>query len=442
MSSYGITKRISHALRGGIGAVLLAIAALVGYVAIINHQPLDFQPSENPSPSVNGYPDFLRAGSMAQDMKHAFPSNDPFTSTFPDSLPNYSLAYEDARPILALIRTALRKPCMCPLVSSQVSNKTDLTKLRILASLIKDAADYQYIIGHPFESAQIRLDGMEMAAVASHGGALKNYLASHYIDTICRRGLEKTLSKLSANQLEAILQRLKDIESKEPGFPVIVKAEGKARTNTDYHEIEKQGDLGFWKEMYNITPLNRILHHPYPWLTYLIENKSELLRENQRYYQLIAKETSHSYHRQMINRAPDNLFMLDFPSKIWEECWGKYVYDQTYHELLLVETALYLYRIQIGRYPPSLKALVPKYIPSVPEDPFNNAPPSVPLKFPWRSYILENSLYHNQPFHYRLESNGRAFMLYSVGPDMVDNGGKSNKRDSSASGDMVVGKGL
>jgi hypothetical protein len=67
--------------------------------------------------------------------------------------------------------------------------------------------------------------------------------------------------------------------------------------------------------------------------------------------------------------------------------------------LLIVELALRAYRCDQGKGPESLKLLVPKYLQSLPMDPFSgNALIYRPMATNW--------------------------LLYSLGPDRVDNGGK------------------
>jgi len=77
----------------------------------------------------------------------------------------------------------------------------------------------------------------------------------------------------------------------------------------------------------------------------------------------------------------------------------------TYHALQrLGETAiaLWLYRKEHGRYPENLSALVPRYLPSVPADPFDG-----------------------KPLRYRREGTG--FRLWSIGQDRKDDGGVEGK---------------
>ncbi len=68
--------------------------------------------------------------------------------------------------------------------------------------------------------------------------------------------------------------------------------------------------------------------------------------------------------------------------------------------ILAVELAIY--KCDHGHYPQRLSALAPKYVHSIPLDGFNG-----------------------QPLKYQLLNDGQSFLLYSVGPNGVDNGGKS-----------------
>jgi hypothetical protein len=61
--------------------------------------------------------------------------------------------------------------------------------------------------------------------------------------------------------------------------------------------------------------------------------------------------------------------------------------------------ALRLYRLEHGAYPESLEALAPRYLATVPADPF----------------ALNAAL--------RYRRKGSKYVLYSIGPDGVDNGG-------------------
>lgn len=74
---------------------------------------------------------------------------------------------------------------------------------------------------------------------------------------------------------------------------------------------------------------------------------------------------------------------------------------QTQNNLLLVALALHTYKAKQGNYPATLTALVPKYLRAVPDDVF----------------ALSG------PLHYKRA--GQKYVLYSIGPDGKDDGGKA-----------------
>jgi len=77
---------------------------------------------------------------------------------------------------------------------------------------------------------------------------------------------------------------------------------------------------------------------------------------------------------------------------------------QARFELAKLGFALAAYRAEHGEWPEKLEALVPDYLAELPDDPFTD-----------------------RPFHYRREGEG--FLLYSVGPNLRDNGGKNKALD-------------
>jgi len=103
------------------------------------------------------------------------------------------------------------------------------------------------------------------------------------------------------------------------------------------------------------------------------------------------------------------------------------VCNQALDRLLEIELALRAYQCDHGAYPSKLSALSPTYLAVVPTDPFTNG----------------------APMHY--VAKGSSYLLYSVGPDCGDDGGKPirdttrkgaaqyNVRSSDQTGDIVAG---
>lgn len=90
---------------------------------------------------------------------------------------------------------------------------------------------------------------------------------------------------------------------------------------------------------------------------------------------------------------------MDYLSNLLDNPLGEFEIFTNRH-ILATMLALRLYEIDHGKLPDSLAALVPKYLPSLPADPFDG---------------------NNAPLHYI--SNHSPPLLYSVGPDGKDDGG-------------------
>ncbi|MFO0915766.1 MAG: hypothetical protein U0795_22590 [Pirellulales bacterium] len=87
-------------------------------------------------------------------------------------------------------------------------------------------------------------------------------------------------------------------------------------------------------------------------------------------------------------------------------------------KLLITELALVAYHREHGAWPDSLKQLVPNYLPAVPAD-------------PWSA--------DGDPLHYSVRPEG--YLLYSFGPDRIDNGGPLYRPDDPVdedSGDIYL----
>lgn len=87
--------------------------------------------------------------------------------------------------------------------------------------------------------------------------------------------------------------------------------------------------------------------------------------------------------------------MLDYG-----KAWLREADNDTQNALLTVMLALRAYKAEHGSYPNRLDALAPHYLAHVPDDPFAL---STPLRY---------------------RRLGKTFLLYSVGPDGKDDGGK------------------
>jgi hypothetical protein len=95
------------------------------------------------------------------------------------------------------------------------------------------------------------------------------------------------------------------------------------------------------------------------------------------------------------------------------------------NRLLETQLALYAYRLDHGRYPGRLDQLVPNYLPSLPLDPFTDAKP-LQYRISANYYLTEGIGTNEERYKVEHEArlSGDHYVLYSVGPDAVDDGGR------------------
>jgi hypothetical protein len=407
----------------GCFSVVLLIAAII----FINTRPISVTVPAPARIPVNGYADFVRAGQMTEKMKHLTPSDDPsITVNHPATLQQYALAYQDALPALELMESALNKPCLCPPERTLPdSNFTQFIVIRNLARVIHDSAEYQFRIGHPEAAMKLSLDGMEMAAMTARGGGVITFLVSDACEKMDVWSMEKIIPLLTGDQLDAAEKRMQIIQQKMPEFSDIVQEEANNCTAQTIQILKSQKimDVKHWEsfviantqaEQSRITP--KELEQGF---IYLLQNKSKILKDNQEYYRQLAVELKQPFHQPLITPRPNNLLMqVSMSGSNWEEIWSKYTASRAIEDVLTTEMAVYRYKKETGRYPQSLQELVPKYMSSIPIDPFTQGKPLV----------------------YKLLAGGSKFLLYSIGPDQIDNGGQPmSKYWLNVPGDLTAG---
>lgn len=144
-------------------------------------------------------------------------------------------------------------------------------------------------------------------------------------------------------------------------------------------------------------------------LRLLTTSKSTLVQEYTAYMDqsMAHARTPFSQRRASVPLPPNSLVSMVVP--VFDHARFSTLKCEVLNDLLLLSLALRAYQAEHGQPPRALSALVPRYVKALPEDPF--AP--------------------DGEFRYRVE-RGRP-LLYSVGPDAADDGGRPvlGKRSSA-----------
>jgi hypothetical protein len=153
-------------------------------------------------------------------------------------------------------------------------------------------------------------------------------------------------------------------------------------------------------------------------LRFMVGNKRAMVEEYARWYETVAKQVEPPYSARFRTPAPANM-LREFVFCPTPAMWGKHVAMEAQTEVLRTEIALYRFKMANHRFPTALSDLCPQFLPSLPIDPCSGSA--------------------RAPLRYSPKPDG-AFLLYSIGPDMKDDGGVPAKRVGDMGGDIVAGE--
>ena len=308
---------------------------------------------DSPVPNPNGYDELIRAAHSIAGPPPG-PRGD-YQKASADELREWVAANGEA---LEIARTGVRHDGRVVLPRSAKNIQAQLDKssqLRQLCRLMGAAARLDQIEGRPAAAAQKALDVIKAGHRGTRGGLLNDTLAGVACEWYGIRVLAQVRNQLKADQCRSLIDALETIDGEREPISKIV-ARDRAWTASGY-SIFARAALALSPTVNNMV------------------NASTAS----------AKSSS--------DRNAARL------------------------RLLIAEFAIECYRQETGIYPPSLEALVPKYLARVPEDPFVG-----------------------RPLRYRL-ATPEGYRVFSVGPDGRDDGGKPfpEKSDwTKARGDVLV----
>jgi hypothetical protein len=239
---------------------------------------------------------------------------------------------------LRLLRVGLSHRCAVP-TEAQITNfasvSSDLIGLKSLAKVLSAEGRRAEMENRPADAARSYVDAIRLGSDMSHGGLMMNRLVGIACEGVGSIPLVKLLPKLNCEQVRPL-----------------------------------------------IADLERIDDATVPWRE-VLQNENRFARAQLGKYPNPIKLVSDLWQARDTRRASAERHDL----------------AAAHLRLLIVELALRTYKCDQGTGPGSLIQLVPKYLQSLPMDPFSG-----------------------KPLVYR--PTGTNWVLYSLGPDRVDDGGK------------------
>jgi hypothetical protein len=410
----------------------LAIGAVLGGVwwrwwAVQNAVPDVVIPAPRPAPAVNGFDVVARAfvpyttpgyrGLGVADAETISDAVDPWPGHVVPEVGQEAAVRANAA-LIAAVHASLALPWQMPPPNTYVG-------LRSTARLLCLAGNLRAAHGDPGGAARIWLDGMEVGAdKVEHDGI------GNMIESIDRMPLWAAVNSLGRADARATALRVEQINDRRPLLAAEL-ADEKASTGTDLlarmrsqslpqfeGQVDPARSSGYTPRSER-SPMTRLVVEE----QLLMKSKSAVLHDYLAYMDAAIARASLPYapDRPALNCPADPINLSILPSVDDQVC--EQAARRTQDSLLSAALALRAYRVEHGTYPASLAPLVAGgYLTHAPVDYFDAS---------------------GATLRYQTLAGDR-YLLYSVGQDGVDNGGRPVDNDNIRpneipSGDVVAG---
>ncbi|MEO7715428.1 MAG: hypothetical protein ABIY70_04460 [Capsulimonas sp.] len=376
------------------GLVTLGVLAFAGaFLGFMEIDPNVSIPAPKPPPSPNAMDDYLKAGALLMDDNLFDAAHPPGTSASAALTPAVQdrILNHNAPAMAALHQGLMHEFQMWPPRSF-----IGFPKYRKTARYLAFQRDVHATRGDWGAAMQTTLDGLQMGSDMRRGGGLIPTLFGVTVGAISRDPRYHIIDHLSPEETKAAFERIHAINANRVTLAQMLQQD----------EWDRQTDLMAqfqhpnWRSQLAAGAMPSGNSTPPPFLSYTLRSKRSVMQHYTRYMDAavvaararrpIAPYATHT------PRSLDDMVIIDV-----SEIQQKYNSDVTQNNFLELQLALRAYKFQHGSYPETLGALTPDLETAIPDDPF--AP--------------------GKPFHYQKTAN--SYVLYSVGPDGVDDGGKA-----------------
>ncbi len=383
--------------------VLAICIALTRWIQLRNVlPPLHIPP--HPMPADNAYDTFVNATREMEDIdlvgyavskKHTLGNQDDREY----SLIEKKKFLEENREAVKTLQSGFGLPYVAPAVRSFKPEYPEYAKFRALARLLQLKAQTLKSENRWYEAAETHCDTLELGAMCPHGGSLISGLVGMAITAIGEKDFSNTFKHLNSNEIKLVLHRYERICRKWQPISENIE-ESKWSTLASLYEISLDGSelskymLGDDHSSESGMRKTRLsLAVTYYGKRRIIENITKFYDEWIAYTRL-----PYDPGRPEPSLPKDAVSEVILPS--YDIALVRSTATETKFGLQCLTLALDAYRLDRGVYPTDLSALSSEYLSDKHFDPFASG----------------------KPFHYMLKKHG--YLLYSIGPDGKDDGGK------------------
>jgi len=354
------------------GGILLVVAAFLAFHLFTALSPLPIVVPTPVMPNPNGYDFFVRAGNALVREKQ-----------IGDPKANAAKILSENAEAMRLARQGFGYRCVHPPVRGGPTTTAAATatfardaKMRGLARLFRLDGSTRASGRDWGGAASSDLDAIELGVAICHGAKLMDSLIGSADVAIGRADLWDVIDHLNAGQARSVTGRLDSIFLNKASFADVM-------TEEKWWGIDER----------------RTTYPAGISLFTLTWSKRAVIRNFANYMDAVIAQSKLSYpQRQTPVKTPADPFNAMIVP-VYRSSEFSFVRNDTEDALLIAKLALRTYFTEHGTYPNSLNDLTPNYLKTVPIDPFGTGP----LKY---------------------QTTGAGYLLYSIGPDCVDDGGK------------------
>lgn len=320
--------------------------------------------------------------------------------------PSYTFAQKEALVnenlgAIQMLHLGFRYPFQEPPVRSFSTMLPQYQKMRGLARVLALQAQIEAVKGDWNGAMTSDMDAIQIGETMPRGGPLIGMLVGVACQAIGRRPAWQVVDHLNASQARTAAHRLEQIRSAHVLYAETLQEQkwvGQAGLLELMQRRDWPSDVGTYivSDDFGQSDWQKQVAFQRIRLT----GKRTIMANYMRYMNQLIADAKQPYATHPADPpTPSDLFnqltFMDFSKVRVRE-----VNANTENALLLVTLALRAYKLEHGAYPVTLSALAPQYLKAIPDDPF----------------ALSG------PLHYK--NIGSKYLLYSVGPDGKDDGGK------------------
>lgn len=397
------------------GYIILGAALVIGIMVVLWNQSANTTPVVKiPAyvvPNPNAYDYYVRSVNAIKDNKKIYPATYniiPHKPRYPGEKPDpidrvYTLAEKDAilannDSALRTLREGFKYEYKQPQSTIFSGNWPPYSSFREMARLLQLESKAHELHGDWDGAVNTLIDGIILGNDIPKGGGAFSTLIGEAIQNMTRTGAWDMVKHLSADEAKAAAKRM-EIANKRRAPLSDIYTNDKWITVSElvvmFNEKNWQASIHIFTE--NTDGKKKTIRR----LRVMTCSKGKLLRSYVDIMDQVIANSQRPYQEWKPIHA-------DFPCdegeiiEMMQRLGFGYLYKcETQNALLTVTFALQAYRMEHGQYPDSLSKLTPSYLKKIPIDPF----------------AMKGELKYR-----RIGDN---YVLYSVGPDGKDNGGKA-----------------